>query len=169
MYLFVIIYLCVFSFILGWLTKFSQLSFINVANRGHFRWPYDGLYLDEDGSLSNISNGIILSPDGLWNTSNACTITPNFINAMTCPSSLGSWIRFAFNEASLGQNGENLFVYDQSNHYTTVLNLHKRLTHPNGYMMTLLAKKTYLLRFENTNVSLIFYSYHLLKYKMNFI
>jgi hypothetical protein len=65
---------------------------------------------------------------------------------------LGTWIRFAFNEASLGQNGENLNIYDQSNHHTVVFNLHKRLTHPDGYMMTLLAKKIYLFQFENANV-----------------
>ena len=41
-----------FSSIKGWLTKFSQLSFTNVVNRGNFRWAYDGLYQDEDGSLS---------------------------------------------------------------------------------------------------------------------
>lgn len=119
--------------------------------------------------MAGTPGSVIISPDGLWNTSTACTTTPNFPNAMTCPGSLGTWIRVAFNQANLGKNGEVLNVYDQSNHYTVVLNLHKRLTHPNGYMMTLLAKKTYLFRFENTNVSLIFYSYHLLKYKMNFI
>ncbi len=102
--------------------------------------------------MSGVSGGIVLPPDGLWNTSTACTATPNFINAITCPSSLGTWIRFAFNQASLGQNGESLNVYDQSNHQTVVLNLHKRLTHPDGYMMVLLAKKTYLLQFQNANV-----------------
>jgi hypothetical protein len=101
-----------------------------------------------------LSGGIILSPDGLWNGSNACSATPNFVNAVTCPSSLGTWIRFAFNEASLGQNGEYLNIYDTSNHSTIVLNLHKRLTHPDGYMMTLLAKNTYLFQFQNADVSL---------------
>ncbi|CAF5046101.1 unnamed protein product, partial [Rotaria socialis] len=43
----------------GWLTKFSQLSFINVQNRGNFRWPYDGLYQDEDGTLSGVVGGIV--------------------------------------------------------------------------------------------------------------
>lgn len=102
--------------------------------------------------MSNVSGGVVLPPDGLWNTSNLCTKTPNFINAITCPSSLGTWIRFAFNKASLGKNGEYLNVYDQYNHQTIVLNLHKRLTHPDGYMMTLLAKNTYVFQFQNANV-----------------
>ncbi|CAF4336556.1 unnamed protein product, partial [Adineta steineri] len=137
----------------GWLTKFSQLRFTNVLNRGNFRWAYDGLYQDVDGSLANVPGAVILPPDGLWNTSSACSRTPNFVNAITCPSSMGTWIRFAFNQANLGQNGEELNIYDDSNHHTVVPNLHKRLTHPEGYMMNLLAKKSYLLQFENANSS----------------
>ncbi|CAF3592631.1 unnamed protein product [Rotaria sordida] len=137
----------------GWLTKFSQLSFVNVQNRGNFRWSYDGLYQDEDGTLSNVAGGIVMSPDGLWNTSSACTSTPNFPNAVTCPSSVGKWIRFAFNKANLGANGEVLNIYDTSNRHTVVLNLPKRLTHPIGYMMNLLTRQTYLFQFQNANSS----------------
>ncbi|CAF4563344.1 unnamed protein product, partial [Rotaria socialis] len=67
---------------------------------------------------------------GLWSTSTTCTQTPNFLNAKTCPSSVGRWVRYAFNNANLAPNGEALFIYDTSNHYTIVLNLKKRLTHP---------------------------------------
>jgi len=137
----------------GWLTKFSQLSFVNVANRGQFRWSYDGIYQDEDGTLGNVAGATIMPPDGLWNTSSACTPTPHFVNAITCPGSLGNWLRFAFNQANLDENGETLFVSDLSNHVTDVPSLHKRLTHPNGYMMVLLSKRTYIFQFENENVN----------------
>ena len=113
------------------------------------------MYQDVDGSLANTPGGMILPPDGLWMNSSACTPTPNFHNAITCPASLGTWIRFAFNKANLGQNGEVLNVYDSSNRHTVVPYAHKRLTHPKGYMMTLLAKRTYLLQFQNANVRLI--------------
>lgn len=113
------------------------------------------MYQDEDGSLSNTVGGLILPPDGLWNGSASCSPTPNFRNAITCPASLGTWLRFAFNKANLGQNGEVLNIYDSSNHRTVVPNLEKRLTHPKGYMMTLLAKRTYLFQFQNANVRLI--------------
>lgn len=129
------------------------MSFTNVLNRGNFRWAYDGLYQDEDGTLAGISGAVILPPDGLWNTSTACTPTPNFVNAITCPSSMGSWIRFAFNKANLGQNAEVLNIYDAANHHTVVPNLKKRLTHPSGYMMNLLSKRAYLFQFQNANVS----------------
>ncbi|CAF1377186.1 unnamed protein product, partial [Adineta steineri] len=135
----------------GWLTKFSQLNFINVLNRGQFRWSYDGIYQDEDGTLGNIPGATIMPPDGLWNTSNACTPTPHFVNSITCPGSLGNFLRFSFNQANLDQNGETLFIYDSSNHVTNVPSLQKRLTHPNGYMMVLQSKQTYTFEFENEN------------------
>lgn len=96
---------------------------------------------------------MILPPDGLTNRSSGCTITPNFLNAITCPASMGNWIRLAFNQASLGWNSESLFVYDTNNRFTMVLNLAKRLTHPRGYMMTLLAGQSYLFLFQNANIS----------------
>ena len=139
----------------GWVTRFSQLSFSNVVNRGKFRWAYDGLYVDEDGTLANSPNSVILPPDGLWNGSSSCSVTPNFINAITCPGSLGTWIRFALNGANLSPNGEMLNIYDSFNHHTVVRFLHERLTHPSGYMMNLLAGRTYLLQFQNANVSRI--------------
>lgn len=138
----------------GWMTRFSQLSFTNVLNRGNFRWQYDGIYHDEDGSLSNSPNSMIIAPDGLWSTAPACTVTANIANARTCPVSLGTWVRFAFNKANLGQNGEVLNIYDEFNRRAIVLNLVKRLTHPRGYMMSLLAKRIYLFQFQNANVRL---------------
>ncbi|CAF2125989.1 unnamed protein product [Rotaria magnacalcarata] len=117
----------------GWTTRFSQLSFVNVQNRGNFRWVYNAVFIDEDGSLGNVAGSAIIAPDRLWNGSSACPPTPNFVNAITCPLSLGTWIRFAFNQVNLGQNGEVLNVYDTSNHHTVVLNLAKCLTHPKAY------------------------------------
>jgi hypothetical protein len=131
------------------------VSFTNVLNHGNFRWPYDGLYQDDDGSLTSVPGTTILSPDGLWNTSTLCTRTPNFVNAISCPSSLGSWLRFAFNHASLEQSGQLLFVYDSSNNVAEVQYLHHELTHPLGYAMALLAKRTYTLQFQNANVKFL--------------
>ncbi|CAF3397266.1 unnamed protein product, partial [Rotaria socialis] len=63
------------------------------------------------------------------------------------------WVRYAFNNANLAPNGEALFIYDTSNHYTIVLNLKKRLTHPDGYMMDLLTRQSYLFQFNGANSS----------------
>jgi hypothetical protein len=129
------------------------MSFTNVLNRGNFRWPYDGIYVDEDGTLGNVPGQTLISPDGLWNGSSLCTPTPNFLNALSCPTSLGSWLRFAFDQCSLSQDGQWLFVYDSANNVAMLPYLHHELTHPNGYAMALLAKRTYTLQFENANVT----------------
>jgi len=134
------------------------MSFTNVLNRGTFRWPYDGYYQDDDGSLNGVAGQTIFPPDGLWNTASLCTPTPNFLNGISCPTSLGTWLRFAFNQASLSQNGELLFVYDSSNHVAIEQFLHHELTHPDGYAMGLLARQTYTLIFENANVKFLSYS-----------
>lgn len=141
----------------GWITHFSQLTFTNVTNRALFRWPYDGIYLDEDGTLAGLPNGTILPPDGLINSSTVCVRLTDFVNALRCPPSLNNWIRFAFNEASLGRNGEFVYVHDAFNHSTMIPYRTKRLSHPQGYMVTFQARQTYFLQFQNAFVSFVFY------------
>ncbi|CAF4012065.1 unnamed protein product [Rotaria sp. Silwood2] len=84
--------------LVGWLTKFSNMSFINVSIRGKFRWEYDALYHDEDGTLGGQSDSIIMAPDGITNSSSTCTQVPNFENAIQCPLSEGSWLRFSLRD-----------------------------------------------------------------------
>ena len=123
-----------------------------MTNRGRFRWVYDGVYCDDDGSLAGNANTCILPPDGLSSRYNACTTTSNFVNAISCPSSLGTWIRYSFNGASLGQSGDPIDIYDDHNGFARVPFLQKRLTHPKGYMMNLLARRSYFIHFVNANV-----------------
>jgi len=133
----------------GWITKFSQITFTNVTNRAMFRWPYDGIYLDEDGSLSGSPNATLLATDGLLNTSSACTPASNYYNGLLCSASLNNWIRFSFNGANLDQNAEVLFIYDMFNRSTFSPWRKKRLTHPEGYMIVFQSKQTYTLEFQN--------------------
>jgi hypothetical protein len=142
----------------GWVTKFSQMSFINVAHRGNFRWQYDGFYQDLDGTLNGVAGQTLFPPDGLWNTTTLCTPTPNFLNGISCPTSMGTWLRFAFNQDSLSVPGEMLYVYDSSNHVAVEPRRKHDVTHPNGFYMALLAKRTYTLVFQFTNVKFLSYS-----------
>jgi hypothetical protein len=141
----------------GWETYFSNISFINVLVRGKFRWAYDGLYYDEDGTLSGQSDSIIMAPDGLTNTSLTCTTVPDFENAIQCLRSQGAWLRFSFREIlerSLGR----LFIYDNMNSSTIVPWLREQLTYPNGYLTVLKANQSYTLVFE-TSIVRIFYRF----------
>ena len=80
---------------------------------------------------------------------------------MTCPRSIGNWIRLSFSNAYLGRNGEYLNIYNALNRHNIIFKQEKRLTHPRGYMTTLLARQTYLFQFQNTIViSSIFDCFH---------
>lgn len=139
---------CLFK---GWLTKFSNISFVNVAVRGKFRWAYDGLYYDEDGSLGGQIDSVLMPPDGLTNSSSFCTPVPFFQNAIQCPRSQGDWLRFSFRELLERPLGR-LFVYnDTMNNISTIVPwLPDQLTYPNGYLIVLRANQTYQLRFETS-------------------
>lgn len=140
---------------IGWLTKFSNISFINVLVRGKFRWAYDALYYDEDGSLSGQSDSVLMAPDGLTNTSLTCSVVPDFENAIQCPQSQGAWLRFSFREI-LERTLDRLFISNNVNATTIVSWLPEQLTYPNGYLVVLKANQTYTLQFE-TLIVRIFY------------
>jgi hypothetical protein len=149
---------------LGWETAFSNISFVNVLVRGRFRWAYDGVYHDEDGSLSGTPNTMIMAPDGLTNTSLFCSPLPSFENALQCPRSQGAWQRFALQELMNNSLGR-LFIHNDVNASTIVPWLREQLTHENGYTVVVRANQSYTLSFETLIVSEIYESidieYHL--------
>lgn len=120
--------------------------------RGRFRWAYDGVYYDEDGSMSGTPDTILMAPDGLTNTSLICSPMPLLDNAIQCPRSQGAWLRFSFQEILENSLGR-LFVYNDVNATTIVPWLPEQLTHPNGYTIVLRANQTYTLGFETLIVS----------------
>lgn len=84
----------------------SNFIYYNVLNRGRFRWEYDGLYHDEDGSLGGIPNSIILPFDGLWDNGSVRHTNAEFSSCHDVSGSMGNWIRLSFSNAYLGRNGE---------------------------------------------------------------
>ena len=146
---------------IGWLTKFSNISFIDVNIRGKFRWPYDGIYEDDGGTLTGQNQSmIVIAPDGLTNASSACTPAPYFGNAIQCPLSDGRFVRFGITEIprydhqSIYEFTTNsLFISDTNNHSTTVSWYSQELTHSNGYMMVLRVNRTYRISYNINGVS----------------
>ena len=138
---------------LGWLTKFSEISFFNVALRGRFRWPYD-LTFEDDGTLTDQNESmVIMAPDGMNNASSSCTPAPYFDNAIECPASFGRWIRLGLNETTSRFTYYPLSISNQYNHSTSVAWFPQELTHSTGYMMVLHANQTYEISENRTSVS----------------
>ena len=136
---------------IGWQTRFSNISFLNVANRGRLRWAYDGLYIDEDGSLGGQPDSVIMAPDGINNASSTCSPVPDFDNAVRCPLSEGSWIRYSFRDRQ-GRSQGQLHISDDRNSSTIVPWLREQLTHPKGYTTVLRANQTYNFSFSQNPV-----------------
>jgi hypothetical protein len=142
----------------GWLTKFSNISFINVALRGMFRWKYDGLYQDDDGTLTGQNQSMILmAPDSLTNASSSCTPAPYFENAVQCPLSQGSWVRFYItvnpNYYWYSVYVGTLLVTNEDNNTASALWPQQSVTFSSGYLMTLQVNRTYQVSAANVQVN----------------
>lgn len=125
------------------------MSFFNVAIRGRFRWTYDGVYQDNDGSLGAQPGSVIMAPDGLTNSSSICTSIPNFSNAIQCPLWWGSWLRFSLTQPC---SGPLTVTADETNSSTTVLCLQQQ-PYSQSYTMFLRRNQTYLFTFSSVLVS----------------
>jgi hypothetical protein len=134
---------------LGWTTKFSDISFVNVVLRGRFHQPYDGVYEDLDGSLTGVNRSVLLAPDELTHNRTSCTSTPFFDNALRCSVDQGSWLRFEYVESV---NRTFLFVSNTYNRSTTLSYSNDPYSNPHGYTLVLQANQTYRLSFSSTNV-----------------
>lgn len=125
----------------GWTTVTNQLSFYNVAYKTTHRWNWDVVLKDLDGSLSGLSNGVIVSRNNITKNSPKCSNTNSFLNGIAC-SNTSTWIRFAWNNFNPGQAILINITNPQGQMITSPM-LAKRLTHPKGFMVALEAQNEY--------------------------
>jgi hypothetical protein len=149
----------------GWINKFRALSFSNVRYKHTLRWNWDNIMVDLDGtltgtqgartSLASSAGNVVVFKDNITSTRPNCVDTNEFLNGIVC-SNTNNWIRFAFNNF---QPSFSLLlnITNKNNQMASSPKLAKRLTHPNGFMMSLEAKQEYLLQFDQaerpTNMS----------------
>lgn len=124
--------------------------------RGKFRWRYDGLYQDDDGSLTGQNQSMLIMPsDGLNNASSSCQLAPAFDNAIQCPLSQTHHVRFTLTELPSGYNSISspLLIVDEYNHTTSIPRLERELTFSYGFLMTLQVNRTYTVSSNSAQVS----------------
>lgn len=147
------------KYILGWLTKFSSMSFVNVTLRGRFQWPYESLYEDQDGTLTGLNQSmVIMPPDGLTNLSPSCSPSIDFANAVQCSLMDGPWVRIWIQEYPFNISNyfnTSLQIKNQLNHTTNVSRIHLSEYRRNGYLFTLQVNQTYQLSLMYQQVSQI--------------
>ena len=121
----------------GWTTKFESVSFSNVLYRHAFRWDWDNLLYDMDGSLTGGVNNVVVYSDGITKADPRCVNTGQFKHGVVCTNQ-SNWVRFAFS----GMNTDVVFMNSKNNSAVTP-SLSMRLTFNMGNMIILETGQTY--------------------------
>uniref|UniRef100_A0ABM0MU86 Fibrocystin-L-like n=1 Tax=Saccoglossus kowalevskii TaxID=10224 RepID=A0ABM0MU86_SACKO len=146
----------------GWTTKFQNLEFFNSPNKVGFQWEHEAVYVDLDGSLTGSANYIVTPNNGLLPSAH-CDATALSFNVGTSPGAVCDNTvkihRFAFNSvspSSLRYKNIN-FINDYGS--SIVPYKKARLTHLNGWMITLVDGENYNMVWEDvehiTNISYV--------------
>ena len=120
-----------------------------------FRWDWDFIFKDLDGSLTGAANSVAVSANNITLNNPNCQLDMSYDTGMNCVDKKG-WIRFAFmNVNPLLVKLTN--ISDANNQWVSVPFRGKRLTHIPGFMVALEANQTYTMVFDQalypTNIS----------------
>ena len=133
----------------GWVTKVSDLKFQNVATKVEFRWDWDIILADLDGSLTGIKDDVLVSSENFTQNNPDCRSVANVNRGVSCSKSQGS-IRLSFNnlkpDAVLSVN-----VTNSNNAMVSVPLLKKRLTHPLGFMLAFEPNQVYTMELNEAS------------------
>eukprot|EP00117_Sycon_ciliatum_P037364 scpid335/ scgid27970/ Fibrocystin-L; Polycystic kidney and hepatic disease 1-like protein 1 len=144
----------------GYMYQFQGLNFLgsSAQHKAAFKWTYEVLFKDLDGSLTGIVGGTMLPLNGL--------LPPDKCNLDVPEASLGSvpgaicgadvrFVRMAFNRVTplTTFSGRTLTVNNTYSQYYSIGNYsakwaHYRLTHVDGYMFNLVSGMHYTLDFN---------------------
>jgi hypothetical protein len=119
-----------------------NLTFTNVLNNVQFRWDWDIILYDTDGTLTGEIGGTAVSSNNITlnNNRTKCVSRSTFDNGVACSAQTLTWIRFAFNNLNL-----NLVlkanITNTLGQMVTSNKRAKRLTHPQGFMYALEARQ----------------------------
>ena len=80
----------------GWETYVKGLKFTNVHTNVQFRWNWDIILRDVDGSLTGYVNGSAVSAENITKNDPNCKPHTAFDNGVACQNT--EWIRLAFDD-----------------------------------------------------------------------
>ncbi|XP_077992871.1 fibrocystin-L-like [Glandiceps talaboti] len=144
----------------GWPTRFQNLEFVDSPNKVAFEWEHEAILQDIDGSLTGSANTIV-TPDNNLLPPNHCDASDAAFDmggstGAVCDSNV-KLHRFAFNNASPSSLKYKNVLFTNEYGTTSVIYKKKRLTHMEGWMVTLLDGSNHNMIFEDvdhvTNIS----------------
>ena len=120
-----------------------------------FRWDWDFIFKDLDGSLTGAANSVAVSANNITMNNPNCQLDNSYEAGMNCLDKQG-WIRFAF--MNLNPMAVKLAnISDSNDQWVSVPFRGKRLTHIPGFMVALEGNQMYTMVFDQalypTNVS----------------
>ena len=142
----------------GYYMDTQGLVWHNVKYKGKFRWDFEGIIEDIDGTLTGTPNTLVTPMNDALPTScnNFSDFNPALIAAAVCPGTL-HFHRLAFNNVYPSSLDGKAVRLTNGNGIVSVPYAVKRFTHKEGWMATLVDGETYTIEFENaehlTNIS----------------
>lgn len=143
------------SFLCGGFTyHFTGTKKINSPNMGAFEWISEGVIIDEDGTLSGVNGGRIVTTQNTL-PSSKCQGLADFstdLPASVCDSDV-HFIRFSFNHITpVALKYKKVRLTNP--HGTDELGYaEKRITHKDGWQVTLVAGETYTMEFQDAEIA----------------
>ena len=136
-----------------------NLTWENSVNRVRFRWEWEGIVVDRDGTLTGKSEAdwkVVPTTGTLPSDCESINIT-TIGNALSACPPQHVFHRYSFNNPSPSSLEGKDFVYYNSYGNGTAPYRKKAITHPFGWMLALLSGATYKFEFKNaehmTNMS----------------
>ena len=147
----------------GWPFEATGLSFSNVLHLGMYRWPFEGILEDLDGTVCGSGESVKILPKPNTTLPPECTQCLEFdsrlVEAMQCPFSMRfhTWAFKVITPRSL--YGKNFWIRNQYGTALARYMTHRVWPYKPGYEMTLVDGETYLVEFENgehiTNITFV--------------
>ncbi|XP_022094388.1 fibrocystin-L-like [Acanthaster planci] len=147
--------------------RLKRLEFFNSPNRASFKWEHECWFEDLDGTLTGSPNHLVL-PSNPNLPPSACKQEAKYgfgnVPGSTCDDTI-RLRRLSFNNALPSSLVYKAALFTNAHGTTVAPFAEKRLTHPNGWMITLIQGDTYNLAFQDvehvTNITYdaVFYGY----------
>ncbi|XP_071792804.1 fibrocystin-L-like isoform X2 [Asterias amurensis] len=143
----------------GFSLRTQRLEFLNSPNKVAFKWPHECWIEDNDGTLSGNANYIVLPSNPNLHPDH-CAVDAGFsvgsINGTSCDTTIRLH-RMAFNEPSPTSLKFKYTLFTNAYGTSRIPFRKKRISHPEGWMITLINGDNYNLVFEDaehvTNIS----------------
>ena len=136
----------------GFLTRYNKITLINSPNLSGWKWTYEHVHRDLDGSLTGIVNGSLLPYTGLL-PSDSCSVhqaSSTTVDGSLCDASV-DFVRIAIHSVTPSSIAKTRLYLTNEFGASTVNYESARLIGPAGYMAIILKGYEHYIQWENAD------------------